>query len=163
MLEAKRIVACTTNTAARYARALRVAKPDIVIVEEAGEILESHILTAMTLYTKQLVLIGDHKQLRPKVNNYNLSVEKGDGLDLTRSLFERLIAQGYPHTSLAKQHRMRPELSRLVLQLAYPELQDSESILKRPDSADFRTILCLLTTATQSVSFVTFLKEEIQV
>ncbi|RAH75108.1 AAA family ATPase [Aspergillus aculeatinus CBS 121060] len=138
VLEAKRIVACTTNAAARYARALRVAKPDIVIVEEAGEILESHILTAMTLDTKQLVLIGDHKQLRPKVNNYNLSVEKGDGFDLNRSLFERLIAQGYPHTSLAKQHRMRPELSRLVRQLTYPELQDSESTLKRPRLRGFQ-------------------------
>ncbi|BCS04189.1 uncharacterized protein AKAW2_71067A [Aspergillus luchuensis] len=78
VLENKRIVACTTNAAARYAPALRVAKPDVVIVEEAGEILESHILTAMTMDTQQLVLIGDHKQLRPKINNYNLSVEKGD-------------------------------------------------------------------------------------
>lgn len=138
VLEKKRIVACTTNAAARYSRALRVAKPDIVIVEEAGEILESHILTAMTLDTKQLVLIGDHKQLRPKVNNYNLSVEKGDGLDLNRSLFERLIAKGYPHTSLTTQHRMRPEISRLVRQLTYPDLQDSERTRERASLRGFQ-------------------------
>ncbi|GKZ94891.1 hypothetical protein AnigIFM59636_008622 [Aspergillus niger] len=132
VLENKRIVACTTNAAARYATALRVAKPGVLIVEEAGEILESHILTAMTLDTQQLVLIGDHKQLRPKINNYNLSVEKGDGLDLNRSLFERLISKGYPHSSLTIQHRMRPEISRLVRHLTYPDLQDSERTCKRP-------------------------------
>ncbi|RAK83097.1 AAA family ATPase [Aspergillus costaricaensis CBS 115574] len=135
----KRIVACTTNAAARYAPALQVAKPDVVIVEEAGEILESHILTAMTMDTQQLVLIGDHKQLRPKINNYNLSVEKGDGLDLNRSLFERLISKGYPHSSLTTQHRMRPEISRLVRHLTYPDLQDSERTCKRPPLRGFQT------------------------
>ncbi|OJZ81129.1 hypothetical protein ASPFODRAFT_146329 [Aspergillus luchuensis CBS 106.47] len=139
VLENKRIVACTTNAAARYATALRVAKPDVLIVEEAGEILESHILTAMTLDTQQLVLIGDHKQLRPKINNYNLSVEKGDGLDLNRSLFERLISKGYPHSSLTTQHRMRPEISRLVRHLTYPDLQDSERTCKRPSLRGFQS------------------------
>lgn len=139
VLENKRIVACTTNAAAQYATALRVAKPDVLIVEEAGEILESHILTAMTLDTQQLVLIGDHKQLRPKINNYNLSVEKGDGLDLNRSLFERLISKGYPHSSLTTQHRMRPEISRLVRHLTYPDLQDSERTCKRPSLRGFQS------------------------
>ncbi|GLA87164.1 hypothetical protein AtubIFM56815_011439 [Aspergillus tubingensis] len=139
VLENKRIVACTTNAAARYAPALRVAKPDVVIVEEAGEILESHILTAMTMDTQQLVLIGNHKQLCPKINNYNLSVEKGDGLDLNRSLFERLISKGHPHSSLTTQHRMRPEISRLVRHLTYPDLQDSERTCKRPPLRGFQT------------------------
>ncbi|KAJ6024726.1 AAA family ATPase [Penicillium herquei] len=138
VLEKKRIIACTTNGAARYSRALHVANPAIVIVEEAGEILESHILTAMTLETKQLVLIGDHKQLRPKVNNYKLSVESGDGLDLNRSLFERLIAKGFPHTALTTQHRMRPEISRLVRQLTYPDLQDSDRTRERPTLRGFQ-------------------------
>ncbi|OJZ82064.1 hypothetical protein ASPFODRAFT_37198 [Aspergillus luchuensis CBS 106.47] len=88
VLENKQIMACTTNTAAQYAPALQVAKPDVVIIEETGEILENHILTAMTMDTQQLVLIRDHKQLCPKINNYNLSIKKDDRLDLNRSLFE---------------------------------------------------------------------------
>jgi AAA domain len=132
ILQQKRIIACTTTAAAKYARALRAAKPNVVLVEEAGEILESHILTAMTTDTRQLVLIGDHKQLRPKISNYNLSVEKGDGFDLNRSLFERLVIKGFPHTSLSKQHRMRPEISRLIRSLTYPDLQDAEETRNRP-------------------------------
>ena len=102
------------------------------MVEEAGEILESHVLTAMSSQTKRLALIGDHKQLRPKTNNYALTVEKGDGYDLNRSLFERLVLAGYPHTTLTKQHRMCPEISCLVRHLTYPDLQDDSKTLDRP-------------------------------
>ncbi|KAG1814632.1 uncharacterized protein BJ212DRAFT_1361013 [Suillus subaureus] len=54
--------------------------------------------------TSQMILIGDHKQLRPKVNNYKLTVEKGDGFELNRSLFERLVLKGFPHETLTVQH-----------------------------------------------------------
>jgi hypothetical protein len=60
-LTAKRIIACTTTGAAKFTEDLRTASPDIVLVEEAGEILESHILTALGENTNQLILIGDHK------------------------------------------------------------------------------------------------------
>ncbi|POR37531.1 NFX1-type zinc finger-containing protein 1, partial [Tolypocladium paradoxum] len=97
-LQQKRAIGCTTTGAAKHPHLIRAAKPDVILVEEAGEIMESHILTAMVPTVEQLILIGDHKQLRPKVNNYALSVEKGDGFDLNRSLFERMILQGAPHT-----------------------------------------------------------------
>jgi superfamily I DNA and/or RNA helicase len=64
------------------------------------------------------------RQLRPKVNNYRLTVEKGEQYDLDRSLFERLINNRYPHSTLQKQHRMRPEISALVRHLTYPDLVD---------------------------------------
>lgn len=123
-LRAKRVIGATTTAAAKYTKLLESAQPDIVIVEEAGEIQESHVLTALTSSVKQLVLIGDHKQLRPKINNYNLTVEKGEGYDLNRSMFERLILQGHPHTTLQKQHRMHPDISVLVRELTYPDLED---------------------------------------
>ncbi|KAL6920984.1 hypothetical protein FSST1_005010 [Fusarium sambucinum] len=74
--------------------------PDIILVEEAGEILDAHIITAMSASVKQLILIGDHKQLRPKIGNYALTKEKGEGYDLNVSLFERLITQGRHFTAL---------------------------------------------------------------
>jgi hypothetical protein len=61
ILESKRIIGCTTTAAAKYTWKIREAAPDVVLVEEAGEILESHIVTALGHTAKQLILIGDHK------------------------------------------------------------------------------------------------------
>lgn len=134
----KRIIGCTTTAAAMYTKELRKATPGIILVEEAGEILESHVLTAMTAQTKQLVLIGDHKQLRPKVNNFSLTIEKGEGYNLNVSLFERLVHAGLPHATLTKQHRMRPEIASLVKQLTYPELENAEKTKDRPALRGFQ-------------------------
>jgi superfamily I DNA and/or RNA helicase len=117
-------------------RMLQCISPGVLLVEEAGEILESHILTALGPETKQMILIGDHKQLRPKVH-YDLSVERGHGYDLNRSLFERLILRGYPHETLLEQHRMRPELSALVRHLTYPDLIDAPKTRKNPKIRGF--------------------------
>ncbi|KAF1998618.1 P-loop containing nucleoside triphosphate hydrolase protein [Amniculicola lignicola CBS 123094] len=138
ILETKRIIGCTTTGAAMYTTDIQKASPGVVLVEEAGEILESHILTAMTANTKQLVLIGDHKQLRPKVNNYSLTVEKGDGYNLNQSLFERLVLANVPHTVLHQQHRMRPSISSLVRRLTYPELEDAPKTKGRPNLRGFQ-------------------------
>ena len=139
VIRQKRIIACTTTAAAKYVKQIQSVAPGVVLVEEAGEILESHILTALSPETKQLILSGDHKQLRPKVNNYRLSVEKGDGYDLNRSLFERLVLKGFPHQVLSQQHRMRPELSAIIRKLTYPELSDAPKTSGRPNLRGFTT------------------------
>ncbi|KAG2354583.1 P-loop containing nucleoside triphosphate hydrolase protein [Suillus spraguei] len=123
-LKAKRIIACTTTGAAKFTEDLRTAAPDVVL---------SHILTALGANTNQLILVGDHKQLRPKVNSYDLQVESDQGYDLNRSLFERLVLKGFPHATLTEQHRMRPEISALVRELTYPELTDAASTHGRAD------------------------------
>lgn len=132
-IQSKRLIGCTTTAAAKYKALIKAAKPDVVLVEEAGEILEAHVLTALHGETSQLILIGDHKQLRPKINNYALSVEKGNGFDLNRSLFERLILQGHDHVTLQKQHRMHPDISDLVRKMTYPDLMDDEKTKKRKE------------------------------
>ncbi|KAI6121084.1 hypothetical protein F5141DRAFT_496683 [Pisolithus sp. B1] len=141
-LKTKRIIGCTTTGAAKFAEDIRAASPDVLLVEEAGEILESHVITALSSTTSQMILIGDpqvrssdlvglalpltrSRQLRPKVNNYTLTVEKGEGYDLNRSLFERLVLKGFPHVTLSSQHRMRPEISALIRALTYPDLKDA--------------------------------------
>jgi AAA domain len=60
-LNDKRIIGCTTTAAAMYRESIQRSSPDILLVEEAGEILESHVLTALCPETTQLILIGDHK------------------------------------------------------------------------------------------------------
>lgn len=61
----KHVIGCTTTAAAKYVQALQSISPGVLLVEEAGEILESYILTALGPETKQLILIGD-------TNNYVL-------------------------------------------------------------------------------------------
>lgn len=133
VMQSKRIIACTTTAAAKYRADIHATRPSILLVEEAGEILESHLITAMGSSVKQLILIGDHKQLRPKCNNFELTVEVGKGFDLNRSLFERLVLQDFPHHTLSLQHRMRPEISAFVRQLTYPDLADAPKTSNRPD------------------------------
>ncbi|KAI1455995.1 P-loop containing nucleoside triphosphate hydrolase protein [Annulohypoxylon moriforme] len=137
ILRSKRIICCTTTAASKYAQEIQAAAPGIIIVEEAGEILESHILAAMGPSTKQLIQIGDHKQLRPKTKNYKLTVEAGHGYDLNRSLFERLVLQGRPHCTLLNQHRMRPEISALIRH-NYPDLKDAKGTENRPHLLGFQ-------------------------
>lgn len=131
LLRNKRIIGCTTTAAAKYSKLISSAGVSVVITEEAGEIQESHTLTALSASVEQLITIGDHEQLRPKTNNYHLTVEKGEGYDLNRSLFERLIRQGHPYTTLQKQHRMHPDISVLVKELTYPELRDGPKTTTR--------------------------------
>lgn len=131
ILRDKRVIACTTTAAAMYQSIIKTANLDVVMVEEAGEILEAHVITALSSSVKQLILIGDHKQLRPKVNNYKLTIERGDGYDLNVSLFERLIRQGNHFTTLQEQHRSHPEISYFARMLAYEELKDTPQTLQR--------------------------------
>ena len=59
-------------------------------------------------------------------------MEKGDGYDLNRSLFERLVTEGHPYRALSKQHRMPPEVSALIRHLTYPDLTDGPGTASRP-------------------------------
>lgn len=61
ILQSKRIVGCTTTAAAKYREEIQKFNPNILLVEEAGEILESHVLTSLGPQTSQMILIGDHK------------------------------------------------------------------------------------------------------
>jgi len=143
IIQEKRIIGCTTTAAAKHVQNIQSASPDVLLVEEAGEILESHILTALGPETEQAILIGDHKQLRPKTH-HDLSIEKGDGYDLNRSLFERLVLRGFPHQVLSQQHRMRPEISSLVRHLTYPDLTDAPGTQTRPALQGFQDNLIFL-------------------
>ena len=128
-LELADIIGMTTTGAAKYQHILHLVKPKIVIVEEAAEVLESHIVSSLNAGTQHLILIGDHKQLRPKPNEYELA--RKHHLDI--SLFERLLRNGLPHATLLIQHRMRPEIAHLVCPHIYDELVNHPSVEKYGD------------------------------
>ena len=123
------VIGITTTGAAKHHHILKKIHPKVVIFEEAAEILEAHIVTSLTPSVQQLVLIGDHKQLRPKPNCHDLEVK----YKLSVSLFERLVKNGIPYVTLNVQHRMRPEVSRLVSPSIYNDLKDHETV-QRYDS-----------------------------
>jgi hypothetical protein len=71
-------------------------------------------------------------------------VDSHEGFDLNRSLFERLVRRGFPHQTLGKQHRMRPEISRLVRSMTYPALVDAPGTLSRPSLRGLRDNLVFI-------------------
>ncbi len=123
-LESADVIGMTTTGAAKYQHILHMVKPKIVIVEEAAEVLEAHIVSALSAGTQHLILIGDHKQLRPKPNEYELAKK----YNLEVSLFERLLRKGLHHETLQIQHRMRPEIARLVHPHIYDTLINHTSV-----------------------------------
>ncbi|CAD7967189.1 unnamed protein product [Amoebophrya sp. A25] len=110
VLRKRRIVAMTTDGAAIQLDVLREYKPDVVIVEEAGELLEPRNVAPLLPDLKHLILIGDPDQLPPRPDNYELKKYWDFGV----SLMERLVHCGIPHRTLMTQSRMRPEIAELT-------------------------------------------------
>ena len=129
ILEKADVVGMTSTGAAKYQHILHKIKPKIVIVEEAAEVLEAHIVSALSAGTQHLILIGDHKQLRPKPNEYELATK----YNLSISLFERLVRNKFSRATLEIQHRMRPEIARLVHPHVYEKLENHESVKNYPE------------------------------
>lgn len=57
-----RVVGCTTTGAAIHHALLTEAGCGVVLVEEAAEVLEAHVLTALDTSTKHLIMIGEASQ-----------------------------------------------------------------------------------------------------
>ena len=124
ILRGAAVVGMTTNGAAKYSATLRALRSEILIVEEAAEVLEASIVASITSSTKHIILIGDHQQLRPQVNEYSLAhLHK-----LEISLFERLIASGISKVTLTTQRRMHPDISSLISPTIYRRLENDASV-----------------------------------
>ena len=54
------IVAMTTTGCAKFHDLLSKFKFPIVIVEEAAEVFEGHVLSSISEHTEHMILIGDH-------------------------------------------------------------------------------------------------------
>nr|CAD7434131.1 unnamed protein product [Timema monikensis] len=118
--------------------------------------MESHIIVSLTKYCQHLILIvhpteirtsispssavelnttsalanyateaGDHQQLRPTTADFTLA--RKYYFDI--SLFERMLKNGMHCEMLKVQHRMRPDIAKLIVPAIYPELFNHESVL----------------------------------
>jgi len=91
---------------------------DTLVMEEAAQALDIETFIPMTLQAndkefgnrlKRVVLLGDHNQLPPIVQNRALQ----QYARLEQSLFARFMRLGFPAIHLNAQGRMRPELAQL--------------------------------------------------
>jgi superfamily I DNA and/or RNA helicase len=69
VLSGAAVIGMTTTGVAKFQRLIQATQPEIIIVEEAAEVLEAHIVTSLSAATKHLILIGDHEQLRPSTGS----------------------------------------------------------------------------------------------
>lgn len=133
IMENSFIIAMTTTGSARYHSILKEIGPRIVIVEEAAEVFEQHIISSLSKHCQHLILIGDHIQLRPNPAVYKLATD----YHLDVSLFERLLNNNTKKVMLNCQHRMRPEISILMKNFYEKPIDDHESVLTYPSVRGF--------------------------
>ncbi|CAE6444479.1 unnamed protein product [Rhizoctonia solani] len=136
ILSRSHIVGCTTTGAAKLVSLLSGMSPKVMIVEEAGQVLEAHILASLVGTVEHVILIGDPLQLRPNINSYKLATENpktGKIYRFDQSLMERLSSSGFPMSQIDVQRRMRPEISSLIRNTLYPNLKDNERVLNYPN------------------------------
>ncbi|KAM0417324.1 hypothetical protein ACHAPT_012640 [Fusarium lateritium] len=138
------VIGMTTTSLARNVEMLRNVGIKVAIGEEAAEIKEPDWAAALIPGVQHVIQIGDHKQLRPQINNFSLSLESASGKmwQLDRSQFERRAMgepglKPAPFAQLNVQRRMRPDISKLIRRV-YPNLQDHESVADLPDVIGMR-------------------------
>ena len=102
-----------------------------VLIDEATQATEPASLVPLIRGARQIVLVGDHKQLPPTVLSFRAE-EKG----LKRSLFERLVDLGIEPFLLTKQYRMHPSISKFPNKQFYSsKLIDGVNANSRPAPA----------------------------
>jgi len=120
MRQAKVIaMTCTHAALKRHELVKQDFQYDNIVMEETAQILEVETFIPMLLQNpdpttgksrlKRVILVGDHHQLPPVVQNMVFS--KYSHLD--QSLFLRFVRLGIPTIDLNMQGRMRPQLSKL--------------------------------------------------
>jgi len=125
-------VLCTTNIGAGHFT-LANRRFSIVLIDEATQATEPSALVPIVKGTRQLILVGDHRQLPPTVTSQRAEEE---GLDI--SLFERLLSNGLPAHMLTTQYRMHPTIREFPSSRFYDNrLEDGCTSSDRPPAAGF--------------------------
>ncbi|WEW60088.1 hypothetical protein PRK78_005572 [Emydomyces testavorans] len=144
-LEQAHVIGVTVTGLARNIDMLRRISAKVLVCEEAGEVLEAQMLTALLPSIEHAILIGDHEQLRPQIHSYELQHDHPSGKEfsLDVSLFERLInpktgSGKIPFCTLRTQRRMHPSIAELVRSTIYPQLEDHPSVHEYPGVSGMR-------------------------
>jgi hypothetical protein len=92
-MAAHKIIGLTTTACAGRWVQLRSLSPEILVCEEAAELLEAHQICDLSPSLEHTILIGDPQQLCPEVTEQDLSLERPmrQFYCVDRSLLERLM------------------------------------------------------------------------
>ncbi len=125
-------VICTTTIGSGH-KLLGNRRFPVILMDEATQASEPSALVPITRGCRQLILVGDHKQLPPTV--ISREAERGG---LGRSLFDRLIKCGMPTHMLTTQYRMHPTIREFPSARFYDnKLEDGCTPAERPPAAGF--------------------------
>ena len=125
-------VLCTTNIGAGHF-SLSKRKFSIVLIDEATQATEPSALVPIVKGARQLILVGDHKQLPPTVTSRRAEEH---GLEIP--LFERLLSSGLTAHMLTTQYRMHPSIREFPSSRFYENrLDDGCGKQDRPPVAGF--------------------------
>ncbi|KAL4808756.1 P-loop containing nucleoside triphosphate hydrolase protein [Aspergillus unguis] len=149
LLQNTKILGMTTTGLSKYRALISSLKPKIVLIEEAAEAIEGPIAAACLDSLQQLILVGDHQQLR---GHCSLQELEGDPYYLAVSMFERLVKNGMKYVTLQRQRRMAPEIRQLLTPI-YGPLQDHESVQKHEEVPGMGSIRSFLFSHDWSESF----------
>lgn len=126
ILRKQKIIGMTTTGFGKYRGLIAALQPKVVLIEEAAETLEAPVISTCVPSLQQLILVGDHQQLRP---HCNVSAHEGKPYYLNISLFERMVKNNVDYDILRKQRRMIPEIRRLLNPIYRDKIQDHASVL----------------------------------
>ena len=125
VLQQASIIGVTATSLPKHIHLLNDLGAEVIVVEDAEEILESHVLALLSPQTRKLVLLGDVKRKRAGCSTVTLATQ----LRCDMSLIVRLVNSGkFNHLALSFQHRSRPEIA-CLLAAAYPGVSPHVSTL----------------------------------
>ncbi|CAD7939014.1 unnamed protein product [Amoebophrya sp. A120] len=159
VFRANQICVTTITGAAIYAKEIEKAAFDVVLVEEAAEVLEGQLVAMLNGSVKHLIMIGDHYQLPPPVQSSVLRERFFFGRSLMHELIDmwqamELLSPGgrggagataatssnvciSGEAILMRQSRMDPEIAKYLRadrsggrnEARYPKLKDNLNIV----------------------------------
>ncbi|KAJ5360713.1 hypothetical protein N7517_009904 [Penicillium concentricum] len=129
ILQEARIIGMTTTGLSKYRGLVSSLNPQVILIEEAAEVLEAPVAVACLPSLQHLILVGDHLQLKGQCADYELC---GHPFYLDLSMFERLVVNKMPYAMLQEQRRMVPEIRKLVAPIYGDRLRDHPSVEDHP-------------------------------
>ena len=127
--EAEMVFSTLSSTQQKIFKESAIRAPfHTVLIDEAGQASEVAALQPMTAGAKSIVLVGDPQQLPATIKS-----EAAKAVEMERSLFERLQANGCPVALLSVQYRMHPEIRRFPSKHFYHDLlEDASAVTSLP-------------------------------
>jgi helicase required for RNAi-mediated heterochromatin assembly 1 len=125
LLRKQKVIGMTTTGLSKYRALVSSLEPKIVLIEEAAETLEGPVTAACVPSVQHLILVGDHKQLRPQCGVKELET---DEYSFNVSLFERLVNNNIEFSMLQRQRRMIPEIRRILRPIYGDAITDHPSV-----------------------------------